>query len=79
MHLYWSVEEWRRILFSNESKINLKGFDSKHKSFQRPPNKQLPKYCKRTVKHGGGNAMALGCFSLNGIGSLYEISKTNDC
>lgn len=46
---------------------------------RRPPNKRLdPKYCKGTVKHGGGNVMVWGCFSLNGIGPLHEISETMD-
>jgi transposase len=28
-HLYWTVEQWRRILWSDESKFNLKGSDGK--------------------------------------------------
>lgn len=78
-HLHWSVEEWRKILFSDESKFNLKGSDSKKISVRRPVNKRLdPRYCKGTVKHGGGNVMVWGCFSLNGVGPRYEISETMD-
>ena len=30
MHLHWNVEEWKKILFPDESKFNLKGADFKH-------------------------------------------------
>ena len=50
MHLHWRIEEWRKILFSHDSKFNLKGCDSKHKCIRRPPNKRLPNSCKGTVK-----------------------------
>ena len=78
MHLHWSVEEWRKILFADESKFNLKGSDSKHKCVRRPPNKRFPKYCKRIVKQDDGNVIVFWFFSLNEIGPLYEISETMD-
>ena len=75
MHLYWSVKEWRKILFSDECKFNVKRSDSKHKYVRRPPNKRFYKYCKGTLKHGGGDCNVI---SLNGIEPLYVISETMD-
>lgn len=36
-HLHWSIDEWRKILFSDESKFNIQGSDSKKKTCSTTP------------------------------------------
>ena len=45
-----------KILLSNEAKIELFGLDSKRHVWRKP--------AMATVKHGGGNIMPWGCFSV---------------
>lgn len=77
-HLNWSVQKWKTVLFSDESKFNLKDSDGIRR-VRRPNGQRLkPKYCKGTVKHGGGNIMVWGCFSGQGIGPIHKIDGTMD-
>lgn len=77
-HINWSMKRWKTVLFSDESKFNLKYSDGMRR-VRRPPNKRLdPRYCQGTVKHGGGNIMVWGCFSGFGIGPLHRINGIMD-
>lgn len=59
-HLTWTVDDWKRVLWSDEV----------------PKNKRYdPKYTKGTVKNGGGKVMIWGCFSWHGLGPLAHIKK----
>lgn len=67
-------ENWRNVLWSDETKINLFGSDGRM-FVRRPKNKEFdPKYTKKTVKHGGGSLMLWGCFSASGVGPIYWIN-----
>lgn len=66
-------ENWKNVLWSDETKINLFGSDGKQ-YVRRPPNTAYdPKHTIKTVKHGGGNIMLWGCFSSSGVGPIYWI------
>jgi hypothetical protein len=52
----------KKILWSNESKIELFGLNARRKPGTIP-----------TVKHGGGSIMLCGCFSAAGTGRLVRI------
>ena len=62
-HRQWTINNWKRVLWSDESKCNIKGLDGNLK-VRRPKGKRLdPKYRTRTAKHGGGKgAIAWGFF-----------------
>lgn len=77
-HINWTVEQWRNVLFSDESKFNLVGSDGII-HVRRPRGKRLQKeFCVKTVKHGGGHVMVWGCFSANGLGPLHRINGIMD-
>lgn len=72
-HLNWPESKWRSILFSDESKFNIIGSDGMC-YVRRPAGKRIEaRYCKKTVKHGGGSVMVWGCFSGAGVGPLHKI------
>lgn len=78
-HQNWTIAQWKRVCFSDESKFNLFSSDG-IRHVRRPPNTRLqPKYTKPTVKHGGGSVMVWGCFSgYGGMGPLYRIEGIMD-
>lgn len=66
-------KNWKNVLWSDETKINLFGSDGRP-HVRRPKNTAFdPRYTKKTIKHGGGNIMLWGCFSASGVGPLYWI------
>lgn len=59
-HRDWSVADWGRVLWSDESKFNLFSTDG-IRYVRRPIGKRNdPKYQIPTVKHGGGSVMIWG-------------------
>uniref|UniRef100_A0A4W5QNH0 Tc1-like transposase DDE domain-containing protein n=1 Tax=Hucho hucho TaxID=62062 RepID=A0A4W5QNH0_9TELE len=56
----------KKILWSDETKIELFGLNSKRHVWRKPGT--IP-----TMKHGGGSIMLWGCFSEAGIGRLVRI------
>lgn len=77
-HLNWSTTQWRTVLFSDESKFNLRSSDG-FRLVRRPKGERLnPRYTKGTIKHGGGNVLVWGCFSGFGIGPLQKINGIMD-
>ena len=62
-HLKDSQNMRNKILWSDETKIELFGLNAKHQVWRKPGT--IP-----TVKHGGGSIMLSGCFSAAGTGRL---------
>ena len=51
---------WKNVLFTDESKFNLFGSDSRV-NVRRKPNQEInPKHLRPTIKHGGGHVMVWG-------------------
>ena len=77
-HITWTVNDWRRVIFSDESKFNLVKSDGIC-HVRRPKGERLnPKYTIATVKHGGGSVMVWGCFSWFKMGPLHRIHGIMD-
>ena len=74
-HKDWTVEQWEKVLWSDESKFE--SFSSKRKVFvRRFSNERVSEQCLvPTVKHGGGSVTVWGCFGKNKIGKLYRINS----
>ena len=72
-HLNWTANQWSKILWSDESKCNMFGFDG-IKYVRRPIGlRNDVKYQVPTVKHGGGSVILWSCFSRDGVGSIYRV------
>lgn len=77
-HVNWTIEQWARVIFSDETKFNLVSSDGVQ-HVRGPVGKRLdPKYTVPTVKHGGGSVMVWGCFSSYGMGPLHRIEGIMD-
>lgn len=77
-HINWTSKDWKRILWSDETKINRIGSDGR-KYCRRPPGKEFDhKYTKPVVKFGGGSIMLWGCFGWSGVGPIYRVEGKMD-
>ena len=64
-------EAWEKVMWSDETKIELFGINSTRRVWRKRNAEYNPKNTIPTVKHGGG--MLWGCFSAKGTGRLHRI------
>lgn len=77
-HLNDSADDWGKVLWSDETKIELFGINSRRRVWRQPSTEFDPKNTLPTVKHGGGSIMLWGCFSAKGTGQLHRIEGRMD-
>jgi len=77
-HAKWTVDDWKRVIWSDETKINLFGSDGREYCYRFPGERLLPQHIKPTVKHGGGSLMLWGCFMAAGVGYATKIDNIMD-
>jgi transposase len=78
-HENWTVEDWKRILWTDETKINRIGSDGKVYIWKQRGEPLSDRTTSPTVKHGGGgNLMVWGCMGWNGVGKLIEVQGNMD-
>jgi transposase len=69
----WTPEDWGRVLFSDETKINRFGSDGRKWTWKQKGQCLLDREVQGTVKHGGGNIMVWGCMGREGVGRMAEV------
>ena len=70
-HLNWSVQKWMPVLFSNESKLNLKDSGGIRRVRRSNGQRLNSKYCKGTVKHGSPGVISLR----KGLGQFIRLME----
>ena len=76
---HWTVEDWNRVIFSDESKINRFNSDGRSWCWFRDVNQLEDRTIKTTYKHGGGGGvMVWGCMTSQGVGYLCKIEGIMD-
>jgi hypothetical protein len=73
-----TADDWRDVVYSDESKFNLFGSDGKQYCRRRPHEELEPRNVKKTVKHGGGSVMVWGCLTEHGPGRLHRVDGIMD-
>ena len=78
-HENWTVEDWKRVLWSDETKINQIGSDGKVYVWKKRGEAPSDHTTTSTVKHGEGNNLIVwGCMGWNGVGILVEVEGKMD-
>ena len=73
-HRHWSKSDWRRVLFSDETKLLLVNAHGRAWCWREPgPQPLCARAVKPSKKFGGGSILLWGCMSANGVGNLCRI------
>uniref|UniRef100_A0A8C4TMR8 Transposase n=1 Tax=Erpetoichthys calabaricus TaxID=27687 RepID=A0A8C4TMR8_ERPCA len=74
-HLDDPEEAWEKVMWSDETKIELFGLNFTRRVWRKKKEELHLKNTIPTVKHGRGNIMLWGCFSAKGTGRLHCIKE----
>jgi transposase len=78
-HQYWTTEDWRRVIWSDETKINRLGSDGRQWIWKKTGDNRLTEQdIQGTVKFGGGSIMMWGCMTAKGVGFACRIDGNMD-
>jgi hypothetical protein len=72
-HQHWTSDDWRRMVFSDETKINVWGSDGCKYYWKRPDDKLQFHRLDLTVKGNNGSVMMWGCITYDGPGYACRI------
>lgn len=74
----WTVEDWKRVIWSDETKINRIGSDGQDYIWKRRGEGLIDREIEGTVKFGGGSLMLWGCIGWSGTGLAYQVQGRMD-
>jgi DDE superfamily endonuclease/transposase len=75
-HKNWSEEQWKKVLFSDESSFVLR-WKGRQTVWRKKGERFNPKYIQGTIKHDK-KIMVWCCFSANGVGHIHRINGILD-
>src|SRR6266850_2309912 len=78
MHKDWTVEDWKRVIWSDETKINRLGSDGRKWAWKKAGEGLSDRLVSGTVKFGGGSVMVWGCMTWEGPGLVCKIDGRMD-
>lgn len=74
----FTEEDWKRIIWSDESKINRLGSDGQKYTWKKTGEPLLEREIIGTKKFGGGNIMVWGCMGWSGVGKMVYVEGKMD-
>ena len=77
-HQHWTLDDWSRVIWSDETKINRLGSDGRVWMWKRPGSALIDNHVNGTVKFGGGSLMVWGCMTTQGVGHMCKIDGRMD-
>lgn len=78
-HIKWTVNDWKRVMFSDESIISRVGsFGRNYYYSDREHKRLLPHQVRSMSQVGGGKMMVWGCITFSGPGDLSRLEGTLD-
>jgi transposase len=77
-HKNWTISQWNRVIFSDESKFNLFGSDGRSFCWRFPNEPPKDHHIRKTVKYGGGVIMLWGCINGEKVGKIHRINGKMD-
>jgi transposase len=69
----WTVDDWKRVIFSDETKINRLGSDGRRWTWVKKGEALRDHNVNHAYKHGGGNLKLWSCISAHGPGYITKI------
>ena len=75
---HYTEDDWKRLLFTDETKINRFGSDGKVWVWRKRGSQLTIQHCLPTVKGGGGSVMVWGSFSSQGVGEIHLVEGNMD-
>ena len=77
-HQYWTLDDWRKVIWSDETKINCHGSDGRKWAWKKIVEGLNGRLVQGTVKFGGGSVMVWGCFMWEGVRYATRIEGRMD-
>jgi len=77
-HKHWTLDDWKQVIWSDETKINCLGSDGCKWAWKRPGEGLSDRLVEGTVKFGGGSVMVWGCMGWDGVGYAAKIDGRMD-
>ena len=77
-HKDWTVEDWKKVIWSDETKINRLGSDGHKWAWKRSGEGLSDRLVDGTLKFGGGSLMMWGCMTWEGVGFASKIDGRMD-
>ena len=74
-HKNWTVEDWKRVMWSDESRFTLFQNDGRVRVWRKPHEALDPACVSPTVQASGGSVMIWACFCWHGHGSATLFSN----
>jgi hypothetical protein len=78
IHQDLTVEDWKKVIYSDETKINRFGSDGRGKVWKMKGEHLSDRLVEGTVKFGGGSVMMWGCMTWEGVGYACKIDGKMD-
>jgi transposase len=77
-HKDWTVDDWKRVIWTDETKINRFNSDGRQWAWIRAGEQLQNHHVKLTVKHGGGSIMLWSAITYAGVGWMCKIDGNMD-
>jgi transposase len=77
-HKDWTMDDWKRVIWSDETKINRLGSDGRKWGWKRAGEGLSDRLVQGTVKFGGGSLMLWGCMTWNGVSYAAKVDGRMD-
>lgn len=77
-HADWTLDDWSRVIWSDETRIDRFGSDGKIYAWKRDTDPLSPRHVQQTRKHGGGNIMIWSCITWQGVGFVVKVDGIMD-
>jgi len=77
-HQHWTVEDWKKVVWSDETKINRLGSDGRKWAWKKKGEGLSDRLIEGTLKFGGGSVMVWGCMFWDGVGFATKIDGRMD-
>ncbi len=74
----WRIDDWKRVIWSDETKINRLGSDGRLWCWKKSGERLKRQHVKETLKSGGGSLMVWGCMLYSGVGWMCRIDGGMD-